>query len=167
MTRFNLLGVTALVLSTALAGPVFAQDAARDHAPKQMRVNSHAMHQRHMANRHTGMSRENMARENMAYRNDNNGWNNRADSGFWPGDVAAGVVGGALATADAAVNTAGAIATAPFRGDSYAYYNDGSNNGWNGDNNGWNGQSYAERNGFVCQPGTWFKGQDGRRHICQ
>ncbi len=30
-------------------------------------------------------------------------------SGFWPGDVAAGIVGGA-------VGTAGAIATAPFRG---------------------------------------------------
>jgi hypothetical protein len=160
MTRFKLLGVTALVLS--LASPVFAQDAARDHATKQMRVNSHATHQRHMANRHT-----NLARENMAYRNDNNGWNNRPDSGFWPGDVAAGVVGGALATADAAVNTAGAIATAPFRGDSYAYYNGGSNNGWNGDNNGWNGQSYAERNGFVCQPGTWFRGEDGRQHPCQ
>jgi hypothetical protein len=160
MTRFKLLGVTALVLSSALASPVFAQDAARDHAPKQMRVNPQATHQRHMANRHTGV-----ARENMAYRNDNNGWNNngwnnRSDSGFWPGDVAAGVVGGALATAGAAVDTAGAVATAPFRGDSYAYYNDGYNNGWNG-------QSYAERNGFVCQPGTWFKGDDGRRHICQ
>ena len=96
----------------------------------------------------------------MAYRNDTNGWNNRPDSGFWPGDVAASVVGGALATADAAVDTAGAIATAPFRGDSYAYYNDG-------DNNGWTGQSYAERNGFVCQPGTWFRGEDGRQHPCQ
>jgi len=30
-------------------------------------------------------------------------------SGFWPGDVAAGVIGGAI-------GTAGAIATAPFRG---------------------------------------------------
>jgi hypothetical protein len=26
---------------------------------------------------------------------------------------------------------------------------------------------YAARNGFVCQPGAWFKGEDGRRHICQ
>jgi len=46
------------------------------------------------------------------------------------------------------------MTTSPFRGDSYAYsgpYND----------------SYAARNGFVCQPGTWFKGEDGRRHICQ
>jgi hypothetical protein len=36
----------------------------------------------------------------------------------------------------------------------------------NGFNGGWN-QSYAERNGFVCSPGTWFKGEDGRRHMCQ
>jgi len=27
--------------------------------------------------------------------------------------------------------------------------------------------SYAARNGFVCQPGAWFKGKDGRRHLCQ
>jgi hypothetical protein len=158
MTKFRLLGAAALIVS--LASPVMAQsvsaqsvsaqDAPRAHAQKQMRMNPQATHQRH-----------------MAYR-DNNGWNNgRRDSGFWPGDVAAGVVGGAVATADAAVNTAGAIATAPFRGDSYAYYNDGNNNGWNGYDNGWTGQSYAERNGFVCQPGTWFKGEDGRPHICQ
>src|ERR1700704_2906868 len=38
------------------------------------------------------------------------------NSGFRPADVAAGVVGGAI-------GTAGAIATAPFRGaESYAYY---------------------------------------------
>src|SRR5882762_3035270 len=37
----------------------------------------------------------------------NNGWND--NRGFWPGDVAAGVAGGA-------VGTAGAIASAPFRG---------------------------------------------------
>jgi hypothetical protein len=67
------------------------------------------------------------------------------DTGFWPGDVAAGVVGGAI-------GTAGAIATAPFRNDTYAYYDN---------------RSYAARNGFVCQPGTTFRGADGRRHICQ
>ena len=58
-------------------------------------------------------------------------------SGFWPGDVAAGVVGGA-------VGTAAAIATSPIGGD-----------------------EYARRNGFVCVPGTWFRGEDGRRHLCQ
>jgi hypothetical protein len=151
MTRLKLLAVAALVVSSALASPVVARDAPRDHVQKQMRMNPH---HRHMAYRHDNTVR------NMAYRNDNNGWNgNQRDPGFWPGDVAAGVVGGALATAGAAVNTAGAIATAPFRGDSYAYYNNG--------NNGWYGQGYAERNGFVCQPGTWFRGQDGRRHLCQ
>jgi hypothetical protein len=60
------------------------------------------------------------------------------DSGFWPGDVAAGVVGGAVGVAGAA--------------DGY---------------NGVPRDSYAQRMGFVCQPGTWFRGEDGRRHICQ
>ncbi len=61
------------------------------------------------------------------------------DNGFWPGEVAAGVVGGAI------------------RNDSYAY-NDGyySHRTYRGYNNG-----------FVCEPGTMFRGEDGRRHICQ
>ena len=162
MTRLKLLGVAALVVTSALASPVFAQkvaaqDAPRDHASKQMRMNPH---HRHMAYRHNNTAR------NMAYRNDNNGWDNNGwngsqrDPDFWPGDVAAGVVGGALATAGAAVDTAGAIATAPFHGDSYAYDNSGNNNGWYD-------QGYAQRNGFVCQPGTWFRGEDGRQHPCQ
>jgi hypothetical protein len=83
-------------------------------------------------------------------------------SGFGPGDVVGGAVGTAGAVAAGAVNTAGAIATAPFRGaDSYAYYN----NGYIGDD--WYRQSYGERNGFACTPGTYFKGADGVRHPCQ
>jgi hypothetical protein len=72
------------------------------------------------------------------------------DTGFWPGDLAAGVVGGAVATA-------GAIATAPFRHDTYAY------------NDRYYGHRYhgGYNNGFVCQTGTTFMGEDGRRHICQ
>jgi hypothetical protein len=72
------------------------------------------------------------------------------DNGFWPGEVAAGVVGGTI-------GAAGAIASAPFRNDSYAY-NDGyySHRTYRGYNNG-----------FVCEPGTMFRGEDGRRHICQ
>jgi hypothetical protein len=70
--------------------------------------------------------------------------------GFGPGEVAAGVVGGAI-------GTAGAIATAPFRNDVYAY------------NDGYGGRRYdgGYNSGFVCQPGTMFWGDDGRRHICQ
>ena len=37
-------------------------------------------------------------------------------TGFWPGDVAAGIVGGAI-------GTAGAIAAAPFGAGLYACYN--------------------------------------------
>jgi hypothetical protein len=72
------------------------------------------------------------------------------DRGFWPADVAAGVVGGAI-------GTAGAIATAPFRNDVYAY------------NDGYYGNRYYRdyNSGFVCQPGTTFMVGDGRRHICQ
>jgi hypothetical protein len=76
------------------------------------------------------------------YRHDGN-WQNSYNrqqergNGFWPAEVAAGVVGGA-------VGTAAAIATAPF-----------------------GGEEYARRNGFVCIPGTWFRGEDGRMHICQ
>lgn len=73
----------------------------------------------------------------------NDGWHNSYNryedqhSGFWPADVAAGVVGGA-------VGTAAAIATIPY-----------------------GGEEYARRNGFVCIPGALFRGEDGRRHICQ
>jgi hypothetical protein len=82
---------------------------------------------------------------------------NRTQSGFWPLDTAGAVAG-------AAVGTAGAIATAPFRGgyeNSYASYDRGGP-GWYGD---WN--SYAARNGIVCRPGTLFKGDDGHMHPCQ
>jgi Ni/Co efflux regulator RcnB len=157
MTKFKLLGAAALVV--ALASPVMAQDAPRDQTQKHMRMTPHRANQRHTAYRQGNMARKNMAqnrnmtRDNMAYRNDNNGWNNGWNNpAFWPGDIAAGVAGGAAATADAAVNTAGAIAAAPFApfgGDPYAYYNNGYNNG------------------LVCQPGTWFRGEDGRRHICR
>jgi hypothetical protein len=51
-------------------------------------------------------------------------------------------VGAAAGIAGAAIGTAGAIATAPFR-NSYNYYDGG------------------------CRPGTWFRGEDGRRHLCQ
>ena len=68
-----------------------------------------------------------------------------------PVDAAAGVAG-------AVVGTAAAIATAPFRDSRDSYADD---NGYRYNN------GYDNRNGFVCQPGTWFRGEDGRRHLCQ
>jgi hypothetical protein len=164
MTKLGILGATAaIVLSSALAGPVMAQQVITNPGKCAQFYPDANCQNLGPGNPYTNGYRHRAAyRHNGEWNNgwNNNGWNNR-DTGFWPGDVAAGVVGGAVGTAaaitDDAVGTAGAIATAPFQGNSYAYYNGPM--GYS--------QSYAERNGFVCQPGTWFKGEDGRRHICQ
>jgi hypothetical protein len=167
MTRLRLLGAAALVLSSALASPAMAQQVIYNPGYcAQYYPNANCQnlgpgnpytdrgYQRRTAYRTSSNRQDNDGNWNSGW---NTSWNDgrwdRRDSGFWPGDVAAGVVAGA-------VGTAGAIATAPFRANSYAY--DNSHPGWNGNN-----ESYAARNGFVCQPGTWFKGEDGRRHICQ
>jgi hypothetical protein len=184
MTNLKLLGAAALVASSALASPVMAQQVITNPGRcAQFYPNANCQNLG-PGNPYTGDYQRRTAYQQNNGWNDNgwnnNGWNNagwntswndnqwdrRDNSGFWPGDVAAGVVGGAVATAGAAVNTAGAIATAPFQPtNAYASYNGGYNNGWN--NNNWDNRTYAQRNGFVCQPGTWFKGDDGRRHLCQ
>ncbi|HLG83911.1 MAG TPA: hypothetical protein VKY22_23110 [Bradyrhizobium sp.] len=165
MRPLTALGAAAL-LASALALPAMAQEVIRDPGRcSQFYPNANCQNYGPgNPYRNSSYRRHHAYRATPGVQQDawNNGYDpNRDRSGFWPGDVAAGAVGTAGAIAAGAVNTAGAIATAPFRGpDSYAYYN----NGYNG---GWNGQSYAERNGFVCTPGTWFKGADGRQHPCQ
>jgi hypothetical protein len=161
MTKFGLLGAAAVVLSSALASPVMAQQVIYNPGRCSQYYPNANCQNIGPNNPYTGDYQRRTAYRSSGWDNNwNNGWNDswndnrwqRRDSGFWPADVAAGVVGGA-------VGTAGAIATAPLRGgDSYAYYNNGSG-GYN--------ESYAKRNGFVCQPGTWFKGEDGRQHPCQ
>jgi hypothetical protein len=75
--------------------------------------------------------------------------------GFGPG-IAAGIVAGSVLGAGYGY---GPGYYAPrYYDDSYAY------------DNGYDGASdpgYARRNGFVCQPGTVFRGEDGRNHLCQ
>lgn len=130
MTQFKIHGAVvgvAALLASALATPAMAQQMMGPQARcadancQTMRTTDANYHHR-------------------VYRQDR-GWQdsyNRYDSGsFWPADVAAGVVGGA-------VGTAAAIAAAPM----------GVN-------------EYARLNGFVCTPGTWFRGQDGLLHPCQ
>jgi hypothetical protein len=171
MTKLRLLGAAA-ILSSVLVGPAMAEQVISNPGRCQAEYPNANCLTEGAGNPYT--STPSRYRHHMAYRSDQRGWNDqanwnndrnndwndswndnrryRSDSGFWPADVAADVVGGA-------VGAAGAIATAPFRNDSYAYDNDGYRGGYN--------QSWAARNGFVCQPGTWFKGEDGRRHICQ
>jgi hypothetical protein len=72
---------------------------------------------------------------------------------FWPGEVAAGVVAGA-------VGTAGAIATAPFR-DSYAYY------GGPAYDDSYDVERQASRRPACgIQPGATYMGPDGRWYPC-
>jgi hypothetical protein len=74
--------------------------------------------------------------------------------GFWPGDVAAGVLGGAIGVADA-------IVTAPYR-DSYAYY--GGPRDYD-DSYAYYGNRPA-RTTCGLQPGATYMGPDGRWYPC-
>ena len=146
MTAMKILGAAAIA-ATMLTGSAMAQSVVTNSgrcAARSPDVNCQNLGYRH---------------HRVSYRHSNGDWN-RTHTGFWPTDVAGDVAG-------AAIGTAGAIATAPFRAmdNSYAYDNSWDNRGW--DNRGWDTRTYAQRNGFVCTPGTWFKGADGRRHICQ
>jgi hypothetical protein len=77
-------------------------------------------------------------------------------TGFWPGDVAADVVGGAVATTDA-------IVSAPFRGsDSYAYY---AGSPRYHDSYAYYGARPA-RTACGVQPGATYMGPDGRWYPC-
>jgi hypothetical protein len=163
MTRLKLLG-TAVVLSSALASPALAQQVVTNPGYcAQFYPNANCQN--------TGPNSPYTGdyQRRSAYQNSQNGpykygkgdWTEyhyrNNDSGFWPADVAAGVVGGAI-------GTAGAIASAPFRSNSYAYYDGG---GWRSGDYYSSGPNYGARNGFVCQPGTWFRGTDGRQYLCQ
>lgn len=153
--NIKLLGAVAIA-ATTLAGPAMAQAVVNNPARCSAQFPNANCQNLGPGNPYTD-SRYRHRR--VSARQTNGDWNNdwnRSRTGFWPTDVAAGVAG-------AAIGTAGAIASAPFRAwdNSYAY----DNRGW--DNRNWDTRTYAERNGFVCTPGTWFKGQDGRRHMCQ
>ena len=172
--------VAALAASALVAAPAITPAAAKDAKHSSMR--KHMSH-KHM-HKHSGrMShRDDYRNSNAAYRDT---WNRPMNTGFAPLDVTGNIVGGAIGTAGAiagtAVGTAGAIAAAPFgagpyaagsygpRGPDYAYgYGYGYNDPYRYDGTALQySPSYAARNGFVCQPGTWFKNSAGRMQICQ
>lgn len=146
MTRLGILGAATLVAS-ALASPATAQEVVynpgycaqfypnancQNKGPGNPYRNGYYQGQVTYQNRDW---QDRGYRHDRRWRDSYNRYDN--DAGFWPGDVAAGVVGGAA-------GTAAAIATAPIGAD-----------------------SYARLNGFVCTPGTLFRGEDGRMHLCQ
>jgi hypothetical protein len=159
MTKLKLLSAAA-ILSAAVATPALAQEVIYNPGYcAQFYPNANCQN-KGPNNPYTGSyQRRTVYQNNNGYWDNgwdnswnsswNNGWND--NRGYWPGDVAAGVVGGA-------VGTAGAIATAPFRGtrndNSYAYMDD---------NASYCAQRYRS---FDPASGTYL-GRDGRRHACQ
>ncbi|MEH2626046.1 hypothetical protein V1292_004101 [Bradyrhizobium sp. AZCC 1719] len=148
MTKSGILAAAAVVMS-ALASPATAQEVIRNPGYcAQFYPNANCQN-KGPGNPYTGSYQRQIYRD-QAYRDRtyrDRTWRNsynRYDNGFGPGDVAAGVVGGAVGTAAAIATAPVAAAKAPI-----------------------GGGEYARRNGFVCTPGTWFRGDDGRRHICQ
>ena len=102
-------------------------------------------------------------------------WHGRYQHGGYGPGIAAGVIagaalGGAYAYGDTYYGDSYAYDPG-YYGDTYAYdpgptYDSGYvpyNNGYNAPANYYNNNP----NGFVCQPGTVFKGEDGRPHLCQ
>lgn len=145
MTKIKLLGAAAIA-ATLMTGSAMAQAVINDPGRCSAQFPNANCQNLGPGNPYTDRG---YRRHHVSYRQRDDDWN-RPHTGFWPADVAGGIAG-------AAIGTAGAIATAPFRAadDAYAY------------DRGWDRRTYAQRNGFVCTPGTWFKGDDGRRHICQ
>jgi hypothetical protein len=138
MTKSSILAAVA-ILAAALATPAMAQQVIYNPGYcAQFYPNANCQNRGPGSPYYDGSYQRQTYRD-QAYRDRNweGGYNRYDNSGFWPGDVAAGVVGGA-------VGTAATIATSPIGGD-----------------------EYARRNGFVCVPGSWFRGEDGRRHLCQ
>jgi hypothetical protein len=109
----------AAALTVAMTAPALAQPAPRS-VSAQHRLQQEQMHRQQM------------------YRHAYGNYGYRSGTGFWPGDVAAGIVGGAI-------GTAGAIAAAPFGAGPYAYYSAPYPYAYN--------YGYTAPNGYVCQPG--------------
>ena len=108
----------AAALTVAIAAPAFAQAAPRSASTQ------HRLHQKQM--------------HRQAYGSYGYG---RYGTGFWPADVAAGIVGGAI-------GTAGAIAAAPFGAGPYAYYG----GPYPRERYAYK-PAYVTPNGFACEPG--------------
>ncbi|MEH2560538.1 hypothetical protein [Bradyrhizobium sp. AZCC 2289] len=140
MTKFRILGAAA-ILASALASPAMAQEVVTSPGKCAQYYPNANCQNYGPGNPYRGAYQRRAYRHNGTWNDSYNRWNgdrwSERDTGFWPGDVAAGVVGGA-------VGTAAAIATAPLASD-----------------------AYARQNGFICTPGTYFRGEDGRRHLCQ
>jgi hypothetical protein len=122
MIKSGLLGAAAIVLGSVLAAPTMAQQVISDPGYCAQFYPDANCQNLGPGNPYTGDYQRRTAYRSNRNQDWNgrgrwkNGWHDswndnrrdRHDSGFWPGDAAADVAGGAI-------GTAGAIARAPFR----------------------------------------------------
>ena len=145
--------IAALIASPAMAAKTKQQAAGAQQQAADTTSAKPAKKMHHAGAKTTKKMRHSRLGESRAMATEQRG------SGFLPADVATGVVGGTVNTAGAALNTAGAIATAPFtpfRGDSYAYYRDNTT-----------GRGViADDNGPKCLPGSMTT-INGQKMRCQ
>src|SRR5256886_17460513 len=102
MTKFGLLGAAGVILSSALASPATAQEVIYNPGYcAQFYPNTNCQN-KGPGSPYDGGSYQRQVYPDQAYRdrawqgsNWRNSYNRFDNSGFWPGDVAAGVVGGA------------------------------------------------------------------------
>lgn len=137
MTKFRVLGAICLAATLAAASPALARSG-----------HGAGMRGAHFAS----------------------GGGNWHSGGFRRGGIGPGIAAGIVAGA-ALGGAYGYYGDPGYYGDSYAYdsgpaYDPGYTNGYSAPYN--SGNYYNNNpNGFVCQPGTVFKGEDGRPHLCQ
>jgi hypothetical protein len=151
MTKFSVLGAAA-VLATVLASPALAQEVIYNPGYcAQFYPNANCQN-KGAGNPYTGDYQRHLAYRDDGYRQGRNqDWNNGRHQS-WNG-----------AYDDR--SSEDRFGTGYAHSDYYA--NAHAGHGGNGiDNNAYN-NSYAARNGLVCEPGTYFRGDDGRRHRCQ
>lgn len=139
MIKVSLLGAAAILLLSALAGPAKAQQVISNPGYcAQFYPNANCQNTG-PGNPYTGNYQRRAA---YGY---NSGYNSYNAYNRWDGDrrsIDSGFWPGGVAGATA--GTAGAMIGAAPRS-----------------------EVYARQNGFVCRPGTWFRGEDGRRYLCQ
>jgi hypothetical protein len=144
MTRFGTIGAACLAVALAASSPALARGG-------------------HIGGGHGGGGFHGGGAHFAGGGMRGGGFRGGRGGGFVGPGIAAGLIAGAVIGGAA---YSGGYAPG-YYDDSYAYdngYNGGYDNGYavQGYDNG-----YAARNGIVCQPGTWFRGEDRRRHLCQ
>jgi hypothetical protein len=161
MTKFSVLGAAA-VLATAIASPALAQEVIYNPGYCAQFYPNANCENKGPGNPYTGDYQRRLAYRDDGYRqNWNQGWNPS-----WNRDWNNG---GPFRAGDTYAYDNGTIDNRFGAGYAHSdyYANAHAGHGWNGIYDNASNNSYAARNGFVCEPGAYFRGEDGRRHRCQ